>query len=253
MSQRGPDSHFGISTGERVADYVRSLVWSGELRAGDRVRQADIASALGMSRIPVREGLVALESEGLVRHEPQRGVFVARLDRAFVTDHYALLGLVLGYVIDQAVRRGDHGFKKELGDLSERVAQAETAEELFPLAVQFKELCCSTGGSARARAAVASMERLVPGNLHAQIPQAITVTRAGIPAIAEAIAANDGERAAVEMRTMTRELGAVVLADLVRRGLIVSDPEAPDGSDESSGDIDRATPTRQSLRVHELA
>lgn len=230
MTTPAVDLLFGTSTGARVADHVRGLVWQGVLRAGDRVRQADIAAALGVSRIPVREGLVALESEGLVRHEPQRGVFVAGLDRAFVSDHYALLGLVLGYVIEQAALRGDHGFQKELGDLSERVARAQTAEEIFPLAVRFKELVCSAGGSTRARAAVASMERLVPGNLHAEVPGAIEVTRSGIPAIAASIAIGDGRSAATQTRRMTRHLGEAVLAELVRRGIV---DDARDRSGES--------------------
>jgi DNA-binding GntR family transcriptional regulator len=183
---------FGISTGARVAEYVRSLVWDGKLRAGDRVAQAEIATALGMSRIPVREGLVALEAEGLVRHEPQRGVFVVGLDRAFVRDHYALLGLVLAHVIEQAV----------------------------PLAVEFKERVCHAGGSARARAAVGAMERLVPGNLHAQVPEAIGLTRAGVAAIGEAIALGDAVRAAAETRSMTNRLGEAVIRELERRGII---------------------------------
>jgi DNA-binding GntR family transcriptional regulator len=211
---------FGISTGARVAEYVRSLVWDGKLRAGDRVAQAEIATALGMSRIPVREGLVALEAEGLVRHEPQRGVFVVGLDRAFVRDHYALLGLVLAHVIEQAVDRGDPRFREEMNALGERVARAATAEEIFPLAVEFKERVCHAGGSARARAAVGAMERLVPGNLHAQVPEAIGLTRAGVAAIGEAIALGDAVRAAAETRSMTNRLGEAVIRELERRGII---------------------------------
>ena len=64
MSELPRDALFETSTGARVAEYVRGLIFEGRLRAGDRVLQAEIAQALGVSRIPVREGLVALESEG---------------------------------------------------------------------------------------------------------------------------------------------------------------------------------------------
>lgn len=213
---------FGTTTGARVADYVRGLIWDGALRPGDRVRQEQIAAALGVSRIPVREGLVALESEGLVRHEPQRGVFVEALDADFIADHYALLGLVLGYVIEQATRRRDPAFVEQIDALADRVAAARTAEEIFPLAVRFKELVCKAGASARARAAVGAMERLVPGNLHARVPAAIPVTRSGIPAIARAIAAGEGHDAAEHTREMTRALAEAVAAELVRRGTIAA-------------------------------
>lgn len=61
------DGLFEMTTGARVAEYIRQLIWNGSLRPGDRVLQGEIAAALGVSRIPVREGLVAVESEGLVR------------------------------------------------------------------------------------------------------------------------------------------------------------------------------------------
>lgn len=211
---------FEMTTGARVAEYIRSLVWDGKLRAGDRVAQAEIASALGMSRIPVREGLVALEAEGLVRHEPQRGVFVVGLDQAFVRDHYALLGLVLSHVIEQAVGRGDPGFREEMGVLGQRVADATTADEIFPLAVEFKERVCHAGGSARARAAVGAMERLVPGNLHAQVPEAIELTRVGVGSIEAAIRRGDAAAAAAATRSMTNRLGEAVIRELGRRGII---------------------------------
>jgi DNA-binding GntR family transcriptional regulator len=214
-----PDALFGMTTGARVAEYIRTLIWNGTLRAGDRVRQNEIASALGVSRVPVREGLVAVESEGLVRHEPQRGVFVARLDRRFVRDHYAILGLVLGYVIEHAANRGDGELKRRVNDLSRRLASAKSAEDVFPLGVEFKELVNSVGGSARSRAAVAGMERLVPGNMHEEIPGAIEVTRSGITRIGGAIEDGDGLAAAAACREMTSALGQLVVTEMERRHL----------------------------------
>jgi DNA-binding GntR family transcriptional regulator len=145
---------------------------------------------------------------------------VVGLDHAFVRDHYALLGLVMGYVIEQAVAREDEGFRKRVDDISTRVAEAETADEVFPLGLELKELVSETGGSARARAAMGAMERLVPGNLHAEVPGAVEITRAGIPSVAEAVARGDGPAAAARMRAMTEELGALVARELARRGLI---------------------------------
>lgn len=206
-----------MTTGARVAEYIRQLIWNGSLRPGDRVLQGEIAAALGVSRIPVREGLVAVESEGLVRHEPQRGVFVARLDRRFVEDHYAILGLVLGYIIERTAERGDSELETRMMDLARRVASAETSEEVFPLSVEFKEMVNAVGGSARARAAVSGMERLVPGNMHDQIPGSIAVTKAGIAEIAEAIRGRDGARAGAACREMTSALGRLVVEELERR------------------------------------
>jgi len=64
---------------EIVADALREAIFTGRLRGGERLRQDRIASELGVSRMPVREALRQLESEGLVVFRPHRGVSVAEL------------------------------------------------------------------------------------------------------------------------------------------------------------------------------
>ena len=58
---------------------VRELILHGELRAGEPVRQEWLSERLGVSRIPVREALRQLESEGLVTFTPHKGAVVSRL------------------------------------------------------------------------------------------------------------------------------------------------------------------------------
>lgn len=62
---------------EHVIERIREDVLSGKFAPGERLDQAQLAQSLGVSLIPVREGLRQLESEGLVRLEPRRGAFVA--------------------------------------------------------------------------------------------------------------------------------------------------------------------------------
>lgn len=49
----------------------------GELAPGEQLRQEHVCEAFGVSPTPVREALRQLESEGLLVHFPNRGVFVA--------------------------------------------------------------------------------------------------------------------------------------------------------------------------------
>lgn len=60
-----------------VQDAIREDILSGKFPPGARIDQNQLAAQLGVSLIPVREGLRQLEAEGLVRVEPRRGVFVA--------------------------------------------------------------------------------------------------------------------------------------------------------------------------------
>jgi hypothetical protein len=49
------------STSQRIADYLREAILSGEIPPGSRIRQEEIAQRLGTSRLPVREALRMLE------------------------------------------------------------------------------------------------------------------------------------------------------------------------------------------------
>jgi DNA-binding GntR family transcriptional regulator len=62
-----------------VTDYVRSAIISGRFGPGERLNQDDIATSLHVSRMPVREALRTLESEGLVELQPHRSAVVVSL------------------------------------------------------------------------------------------------------------------------------------------------------------------------------
>jgi DNA-binding GntR family transcriptional regulator len=61
-------------------DHLRSAILSGEIPVGTWLRQQAIAETLGLSVTPVREAVMQLQSEGLLRLEPHRGVRVADLN-----------------------------------------------------------------------------------------------------------------------------------------------------------------------------
>ena len=52
---------------------------AGDLPAGAKLNEVDVALRLGVSRGPVREAFRALEESGLVRFEKNRGVFVRKV------------------------------------------------------------------------------------------------------------------------------------------------------------------------------
>lgn len=71
---------------EVVARYVREQILWGEFRPGEFLRLERIADAVGVSNTPVREGLLALRSEGCVELVPRRGFVVAPLTAQDVRD-----------------------------------------------------------------------------------------------------------------------------------------------------------------------
>jgi DNA-binding GntR family transcriptional regulator len=65
--------------GARVADELREAVLRGAYPPGTRLRQEELAAQYSASRVPVREALRILESEGLVKTVANTGAWIARL------------------------------------------------------------------------------------------------------------------------------------------------------------------------------
>ena len=68
-----------VSLVQQAAGFVRQRILAGAMKPGDRLREEQLASELGISRPPLREALRLLQSEGLVESQPRRGVIVSPL------------------------------------------------------------------------------------------------------------------------------------------------------------------------------
>src|SRR5512139_1445768 len=64
---------------DHTAKALEDMIVKGKLKPGQKVKELEISTRLGISRPPLREAFKILESEGLVRREPRRGVFVSEL------------------------------------------------------------------------------------------------------------------------------------------------------------------------------
>jgi DNA-binding GntR family transcriptional regulator len=63
-------------TPARIAKVLREQIITGELKMGSKLNEREIAERLQVSRIPVREALPILESEGFISSQPRRGAVV---------------------------------------------------------------------------------------------------------------------------------------------------------------------------------
>ncbi|WP_230532770.1 GntR family transcriptional regulator [Microvirga roseola] len=77
-----------------VADDLRRRIVDGEFKAGFQLRQDALAAQFGVSRIPVREALMQLEAEGLVKILPHRGAIVSELSTEEVQELFDLRALL---------------------------------------------------------------------------------------------------------------------------------------------------------------
>jgi DNA-binding GntR family transcriptional regulator len=95
----------------RLADHVyRQLfdaVVSGRIEPGQRLVQEVIAEEMDVSRTPVREALLRLETEGILEASERGGFMVRSLDLVEVRATYELRAAVEGYAARLVAERGD--------------------------------------------------------------------------------------------------------------------------------------------------
>jgi DNA-binding GntR family transcriptional regulator len=95
-TRTAPSGANGLARGETAYRQIKSAIQRGRLKPGERLRENELAEFVGLSRTPVREALSRLEAEGLVAHDPTRGVVVAELDYNMVTELYYMREVLEG-------------------------------------------------------------------------------------------------------------------------------------------------------------
>ncbi|MDN3360042.1 GntR family transcriptional regulator [Actinomadura sp. DC4] len=110
------------STVSRLAGALRTRIIEGALRPGAQLPEHAVADLLGVSRNTLREAFRLLAHEGLVVHEPHRGVFVRTLDAADVRDIYTTRRLV-----ECAAVRSENAPPEAVAELRAAVGAAQAA------------------------------------------------------------------------------------------------------------------------------
>ena len=198
------------SVGEVVADHIRQIVFHGELRDGQRVPQREIAQALGVSSVPVREALASLQREGVVTIEPNRGAFINGLDAAVVKEQFYIFGRIYGLATRVTTERADASVIAELSELAERIGAERDVDALLALSIKFQLLIVQHGGSKRLRALITPLSRIVPGNFYVTIPGSAEATRKGVAEMAEAVTAGRPDQAEQACWKFIDEIGELV-------------------------------------------
>ena len=90
---------------DQAAEKLRGLIFAGELAPGMFLDEAALCEQMAVSRTPLREALKVLAAEGLVRHEPRRGSFVAEITERDVQEIFPVIALLEGRAAYEATGR----------------------------------------------------------------------------------------------------------------------------------------------------
>lgn len=95
-----------VTRAQTVTAQLREMIREGEITASDRLSEVRLAADLGVSRTPVRDALNALEKEGLLTYEANRGHAVRAFSIHDLLDAFDLRATLEGMVCRLVAERG---------------------------------------------------------------------------------------------------------------------------------------------------
>lgn len=115
-----------LPRGQQAYQYILEAIQQQRLKPGDRLREADLAELIGLSRTPVREALSRLEAEGLIVNDSVRGMMVTELDYSMISELYIVREILEGAAARLAAQ---HASEVELTILEEVCSSYERCED----------------------------------------------------------------------------------------------------------------------------
>lgn len=217
---------------------LRRAIRDLPLSPGQMVLEKDAAAALGISRTPVREALVRLEAEGLLRLVPRHGFAVAALDPSTLQEIYEILEGLEAVAVDLAATRATAGQLHRMDVAIEEQAAALGRDDLRAwLAADdaFHDAILEMSGNGRLRRYARGLNdqahraRLFTHRLRPKPTRCTTDHRA----VAAAIRAGDGARARALYQAHRRRARDEILAILGAVQSPLSPPAASPGGQGS--------------------
>lgn len=127
--------------------YIREQIQSGRFAGGDRVKPEDVATVLGISRMPVREAIRQLDTEGLLTIRPNRGAVVTVLSPDHLAELFEMRAVLEGLCARAAAKRFDDDAFDELTLLLNRMNRAEAdPDQWIERHEAFHDFICENSG-----------------------------------------------------------------------------------------------------------
>ena len=212
-----------------ATELIRAAIIDGRLEPGRRLKEEELARELGISRTPVREALLVLQTEGLLESAPNRGATVRTYEAADLDDLYQLRALLEGFAARRAAARISAADLDRLRESCERFVALRAEDDVTDLVrenLSFHNVILEAAGSERLVQMVRKVielplvyrsyvwyspeQKLISEHYHRQLTAALT--------------AHDAERAELVMKEHILEARDFLIAQL-RTSTPVADME----------------------------
>jgi DNA-binding GntR family transcriptional regulator len=200
---------------DEVASRLRERIFAGDLAPGTFIDEVKVAEEMSISRTPLREALKVLTAEGLVRHEPRRGCFVAEVTEKDLDEIFPVIALLEGRCAYDAARHAsdaDLAALEILHDKLSRHAKAKRINDYYAANFAIHEAIITLADNRWLAQVISDLRKIVklarlqqlhaPGRLEQSLSEHL--------AVFAALKARDPEGAEAAMRThLTRQREAL--------------------------------------------
>jgi DNA-binding GntR family transcriptional regulator len=202
-----------------ATEVIRQAIVDGRLEPGQRLKEEELARELGISRTPVREALLVLQTEGLVVAEPNRGAMVREHDASDLDDLYQLRALLEGYAARRAATRVTEEALDSLRESCDRFEALASGGELREIVREnlfFHNTILDLAGSERLKDMVRKVVELplVYRSYVWYTPEQQQISAHYHRQIVKALAARDPERAELVLKEHIFEARDLLVAHL---------------------------------------
>jgi DNA-binding GntR family transcriptional regulator len=145
--------------GANVTNAVRNAIISGKLAPGQALGQEHLASLFGVSRVPIRECLKQLASEGLIEVEPHKGAIVAHLSVAELDELYGILWSLETMAVRVGISKLTDANIAAMAEIDLRLQSIDDPVEWYRNSVALHQLIVAASGWERCYRIIAECRR----------------------------------------------------------------------------------------------
>lgn len=211
---------YGVKEKDQVVAHIVNLVLTGKLRSGDRLDRNEIAEELSLSRAPVQEAIIQLEHDGILSTRYHRGAYVERFDHAAVREHHELDGVLNGIASARAATDPTDELTERLGGLLENLRNRVESKGFQQSAAKFRRVVNDNYAGPRLQAAIRAASTLMPRTFWSAYTDSHDQLLPFYEAEFAAITDREPDRARAACEERSRLKGRIMLAELIRRGVL---------------------------------
>lgn len=95
------------SLARQVAAEIEKMILMGKIKPGEHLLELQLSQEMDVSRGPVRDAFLLLESRGFVHNEPYKGASVIKMDETDIKELCSMRKLIETYAVKEALKRVD--------------------------------------------------------------------------------------------------------------------------------------------------